>query len=179
MTSSPLVKPPDLSQYAEITLHRYDEQTQKVIETVKFAGAILGSATSEHNSHRGHPGAEFAPKHVKCSACRWLEVTIYRRRVEMTYAVIVEPDPNAPATYTYDYVIHTVGMSDVPGEVDFIRIHQTASAFEVVELLTVRRTNPRTGVTTAFVPPQHARALAQAATLDDDLREAYVNRAVA
>lgn len=158
-------------RYGPVTLERYDEQTGDVIERVRFEGRIIGSATSEKDTHIGHPRADWAPKTVKCSACRWLEVTIYRRRSHA-------PADGRPRP-TFDYVIYTVGNSNVPGEVDFIRLHQTASAFEVVELLTVRRTNRHTQRAEAFLPPQHAQALAQAASVDEDIQEAYVNRAVA
>ena len=43
---------------------------------------------------------------------------------------------------------------------------------EVVEILTVK------GQTDPFIPAPSARALAQAADKDDDIQEAYVNRAV-
>ena len=163
--------------YGPVGLERYDEKTGEVVERVEFEGRIIGSATSEHDKHYGHPGTAYAPKRIKCSACRWLEVTLYLRRT-----VTDQPSHDA-LRYRYDYVIYTLGASNVPHEIDFIRLHQTDSAFEVVELLTVRRTkrNAATGesFTDAFLPPQHARALAQAATIDEDIREAYVNRAVA
>jgi hypothetical protein len=152
-----------------VTLQRHDERTGDVVETIEFQGAILGSASSEHETHRGHPKTTWAPRRVKCSACRWLEVTIFLSR---------SGDPKTDDELTYGYVVQTVGMSNVPGEVNFERLWTTSSAFEVVELLTVRRGQPN-GTTETFIPPQHARALAQAATLDEDIREAYVNRAVA
>lgn len=125
----------------------------------EFDGAVLGAASSESKLHRGHDPRTYAPRGVKCSACRWLEVTVFATRT--------------------GYVVHTVGVSEVPGEDDYDKVTATDSAFEVVELLTVRRPggNGRPGET--FVPPQYARALAQAASLDDGVREAYVNRAVA
>jgi hypothetical protein len=157
-------------RYGPVTLERFDEQTNDVIERVRFEGRIIGSASSEKDTHIGHPSTAYAPKHVKCSACRWLEVTIYSRR----HRASIKED-----VFTFDYVIYTVGNSDVPNEVDFIRLYQTTSAFEVIELLTVRRFNRHTSKSDAFIPPQHAQALAQAASVDDDIREAYVNRAVA
>ena len=186
-----------VGSYGAVGLERFDEKTGALAESVRFEGRILGSASSEHANHRNHDGLNWAPKRVKCSACRWLEVTIYRRRTkvggncalchgqgyERFDGVNVRcpdcTDPKGQFVYDYDYVIHTVGVSEVPGEIDFVRIHQTSSAFEVVELLTVRRPNLTTGQTDAYMPPQHAMALAQAAILDEDLQEAYVNRAVA
>lgn len=155
-----MVSPPTQThQFTEITLHRRDERTNEIVETVTFRGVPIGDASSERGEHRGHPTTQWAPKKVKCSACRWLEVTIFLRAEG-------------------GYVIHAVGISDVPDEVDYVRLWQTDSAFEAVELLTVRRPKPG-GETIMFMPLPHARALAQASTVDDDIREAYVNRAVA
>lgn len=161
--------PPTTLNLIPVKLEVRDEgDARNVVKTLEFHGAIIGSATSERDDHRGHPGTEYAPRNVKCSACRWLEVTIYLRR---------NGDPSTNDAPTYDYVIHTLGASDVPGEIDFVRLWETSSAFEVVELLTVRR-NRAPGNTETFIPVQHARALAQAASIDDEIREAYVNRAV-
>lgn len=168
-----------VGSYGPVTLKRYDEQTGDVSETVRFEGRIIGSASSEKDTHIGHPRTDWAPKHVKCSACRWLEATIYKRRIVDPVMKIDGLAKSDNLRCRYDYVIYTVGVSNVPGEIDFIRLHQTSSAFEVVELLTVRRYNRITGKTDAFLPPQHAQALAQAASIDEDVSEAYVNRAVA
>jgi hypothetical protein len=162
---------PHTLQLEPVSLDRFDERTGEVIETVEFHGHVLGNASSQQAGHRGHAGG-WAPKRVKCSACRWLEVTIYLRLRRSDNPVSDDDEP------TYDYVVYTVGASNVPSEIDFIRLWQTTSAFEVVELLTVRR-GQTDGSTETFIPPQHARALAQAASVDDDIREAYVNRAVA
>ena len=120
----------------------------------EFSGVRLGYATSQAQSHT-HEGA-FVPSRVrslKCSACRWQETTIYRTRDDKLVAF-------------------TVGRSIVPDEVDRARIHITGSAFELIELLTVR------SGAEPFLPLPSALALAQAAADDDDIREAYVNRAV-
>lgn len=134
--------------------------------TVKtFAGRLLGTATSQQTGHRDHPGLEFAPKGVRCAACRWLTVDIYREYKSRDSEGFYGP--------AIGYVVHTTGPSDVPGEYDYERFNRVASGFEVVEALTVRKPSE------TFLPPQHARALAQAAGLDDGIAEAYVNRAVA
>jgi hypothetical protein len=70
------------------------------------------------------------------------------------------------------YVVYTQGMSQIEGETTFVRIVQTSSAFEIIELLTVYH-NGKT-----YLPRQSARAIAQAAQWDDNVRDAYVNRAV-
>jgi hypothetical protein len=84
---------------------------------------------------------------------RWFEVSIY------------QPDAGG-------YLVHTLGKSRVPGERTFIRLVETTSAFEIVELLTVHH-NDKT-----YIPRQSARALAQAAMWDEDIRDAYINRVV-
>lgn len=48
----------------------------------------------------------------------------------------------------------------------------TPSAYELVEILTVKNAPE------PYIPLPSARALAQAASKDDDVREAYIDRAV-
>lgn len=125
-----------------------------------FTGKVIGASTSEAQ-HHNHEGPFLLPsitrdgtgRRLKCSACRWLETTIY-------------------VTDTDKYVVHTIGRTIVPGEQDYPRVTFTESAYEVVELLTVR------GHDEPFIPRPSARALAQAADRDDDMHDAYVNRAV-
>lgn len=150
-----------LGALGHFTIDRLHPETEQTIGTLRFEGWIIGAATSRQRVHRSHGDERFAPRKVKCSACRWNEVTIYVRQ---------HPEDNN----RFDYVVVTVGASEVPGEVDLQTITETSSAFEVLEALTVR---PRSGA--PFLPGQYASALAQAASRDDDLREAYLNRAVA
>jgi hypothetical protein len=74
------------------------------------------------------------------------------------------------------YLVLTYGRSRVPGETDKRRAAWTNSGFEVVEFL-VQRDRGRSRA--PFLPAASARVLAQAAEWDDDIREAFVNRAVA
>lgn len=124
-----------------------------------FTGRVIGAGTSEAADHN-HATDYLEPavynageRRRKCSACRWLETTIYE-------------------TDTGGFVVHTIGRSIVPGENDRHRVTSTDSAFEVVEVLTIK------GINEPFLPDPSARALAQAAHLNEDVREAYVNRAV-
>lgn len=136
---------------------------QMKIEGVEyeFAGVMLAEASSQADTHRDHPDSDTAPKGVKCSACRWLEVEIYRKY----------PDQGKfDDTRDYIYVVVTRGPSIVPDERDYEKISFTESEYEVAELLTVRKTR---GTQSTFMPPQHARALAQAAAHDAKLREVY------
>lgn len=149
-------------------------------ETFDFLGKPLGVGSSQQDDHRHDVARDrYAPRGVRCSACRWFEVAIYRRYV--TEGIDLKTDPKRPKIYQLDspepgdYVVHTIGASIVPGETRLSRITPTDSPFEVIELLTVR---PRDGDQQPWIPAQSARALAHAAEFDDGLREAYVNRAV-
>ena len=126
-----------------------------------FTGRVIGAGTSESRDHN-HDTDYLVPanttdtsgvRRIKCSACRWQETTIY-------------------VTDDGQFVVHTIGRSVVPGESDRHRVTFTSSAYEIVEVLTVK------GNKEPFLPDPSARALAQAAAVDDDVQEAYVNRAV-
>jgi hypothetical protein len=127
---------------------------------VEIVGKLIGSATSYMPTHnhivpRDRPPA--APVN-KCSHCRWFEIQIF-----------VCEDKS--------YVVWTLGRSSLPGERTHHRVVMTPSAWEVVEILTVRKNTG--GQSSAFLPMPSARALSQASAFDVDIREAYVNRAVA
>lgn len=117
-----------------------------------FEGALIGASSSRGDEH-SH-AADYALRGSRCSACRWFSVDIY-----------VRPDGS--------YVVHTVGDTVVPGERRFSRVSETTSGYEVVELLTVRKPGNE-----PFITAQSARALAQASSVDDGVRDAYVDRAV-
>jgi hypothetical protein len=125
-------------------------------------GERIGWASSERQTHSPH-AEEFAAKGEKCSACRWFEVAIYL------------PDK------TEDYILHTIGRTRVPSENDWGRVRETVSAYELIELLTVRP-RPRAGFEDVegrkFLPEASARVLAQAAEFDEGIKEAYVARKV-
>lgn len=125
--------------------------------TWNFKGSMLGVATSEGDYHNHDtdyvlPGKDANGRKNKCSACRWHEVAIY-------------------LTSEDDFVLHTIGKTIVPGEIDYARLARTSSAFELLELVIVRANPP-------YLPRTSAQALAQAADKDDRIREAYINRAV-
>lgn len=133
--------------------YRSIELTGRDGDVLRVRAAPVGVGTSRRDAHN-HTD-EYAARGVRCSACRWFEVAIY-------------------VTETGSYVVHTVGQSVVPGEQRLSRVTTTDSPFAVVEALTVRRPNAE-----PYLTPQSQRALAEAAELDEGLREAYVNRAVA
>lgn len=107
----------------------------------------------------------YAPPGDRCSACRWFEVRIFE--------VDSYKNDNGAWVSGDKYLVLTCGLSDVPGEVAKRRAHWTNSPFAVLEALTQRRGS------TAFLPATSARVLAEAAAVDADIADAYVNRAVA
>lgn len=120
--------------------------------TVK--GRLLGFASSQRDQH-SHDD-EFVAKGGRCSACRWFEVRI----------IALTDDDDG-------WLVHTTGKTTLPDEREYCRAIFTESAFEVIEALTVRKTG------TPSLPGPSARAVSQAAQHDEDIRDAYVNRAVA
>lgn len=77
-----------------------------------------------------------------------------------------------------EYIVHTVGRSNLPGERDLGRVEHVTSPYEVIELLTVRRVaarhrDPDQPPPRPYVPRASLRALAQAAEFDDGLYDAY------
>ena len=122
--------------------------------TIKItAAALLGSDTSRRAEHNHNE--DYQRRGARCSACRWFSVYLY-------------------VTRDGEYVVHTVGDTVVPSEKRLSRVTRTGSPFAVIEALTVRRPNEE-----PYLTPQSQRALAEAAELDEGIREAYINRAVA
>lgn len=175
--SQPRVKDPftpaDLKVNASVDALKQFKLVGREGDEFAFTGIRLGHETSYQDQHTHHP-RRAAAKREKCSACRWFEVSIYRRyategidfETEPPTIFQIDPEPG-------DYVVHTVGASNVPNEQRLSRIAVTESAFEIVELLTVRKIDEQ-----PFITVQSSRALAQAAARDEDVRDAYINRAV-
>lgn len=121
---------------------------------------VAPQATKHRLTDRGGQPYEFVGEHLGHGSSaadgktRWFEVNVYVRK-----------DNDA-------YVVETLGRSSIPGETTYVRIIETTSAFEIIELLTVNHNGK------IYLPRQSARALAQAAQWDDDIRDAYINRAV-
>lgn len=143
-------------------------------DELTFTGQRLALETSRRDQHTHHPTRIGHPGDRKCHACRWLEVTIYRR-----FNVTDTDDLAKLFTDTKfhevdtDYVLHTIGGTTVPGERQLVRVATTPSAHELLELLTVRK-NPQD----PFIAAQSLRALARAARFDPEVENAYVNRAI-
>ena len=84
---------------------------------------------------------------------RWFEVDIYE-------------------TVDGRFAVYTRGCSNVAGEKPLRRLIFTPSAFEVLSLLVVHRNGK------SYLPRASDRALSLAASYNDDIRDAYINRAV-
>jgi hypothetical protein len=123
------------------------------------SGRLLGHSSSRRDRH-SHPGPDVTPAGWKCSACRWIEIRIFR-------------------TDDDSYLVHTEGHTVVPGESIRITVSRTDSPYTVIELLTLRGRRTGGHVGSAFLPQPSALALAEAAHYDTELRDAYLDRAVA
>jgi hypothetical protein len=160
-----------------------DVEREVEIEYYKTAGRFIGFSSSWTDNHWGHR-ERYVPKGSRCNACRWFELRIFR---ELGDDALNDP-PHHPSEWTalYDaarrsdqlgqYVVYKAGMSIVPGEIPYCRFDLITSPYEVVEALTTRKhtdTGPQ-----AFITKPSALALASAARFDDELADAYVNRAV-
>lgn len=120
---------------------------------LQFEGVLLGSASSRRNNHSPHEG-DCALPGVRCSACRWFEVRIFR-------------------TIEQEYVVEMTGQTVVYGEKTRHRAELTRSPHWVVEVLTQRDNDRR------FIPLVSKRALSEAAANDVALEDAYLRRTVA
>jgi hypothetical protein len=122
--------------------------------TLELEGRFLGMGSSRTQRHWPHAGA-FATKEERCGWCRWYEARIFR-------------------VQRNEYVLHHAGCSIVPDEITLCRYEKAYSPQEVIERYVVRKAVDKS----AFLPRPAARALAQAAAFDEDLQDAYENRAV-
>lgn len=129
---------------------------------------FIGVATTQLSRHANHDDSDHAPPGVKCPACRWSELRLFR--------------VNGTAAGTQRYILHHTGGSRVPGEVFLFRYDEAFSAREVVELLTVRPHPDQLDAAgrqrTPFITRPGARLLAMAAGHDDAIRDAYDRRRV-
>jgi hypothetical protein len=159
---------------------------------VRVRGQLLAFGTSERDEH-SHP-TEFAARSERCSACRWFEVNIALVEAEIASddcTCDMHEINGIPAHRPMcgleppsgRYLVVTAGRTVVPEEMNFRRAEFTDSPYEVVELLRVESARDRVAreaagrsesEATRTLPPISARALAQAAAYDADLRAAYL-----
>lgn len=159
-TNSGFSTPVDVVADDELTakLSRLDPTCSLV-----FHGALIGMITTRRPTHICEFPAGYAPTSLRCAGCRWFETRVFRLC-----------DADSRALDGTRYVLHYVGRSIVPGEVDLPRHELVISGHEVVEAYTVRKYNER-----PFITKPGARVLAQAANYDPDIEDAYINRATA
>lgn len=131
--------------------------------TLVFRGTLIGMSTNRRSTHTGHAATPHAPTTVRCTGCRWFETRVYR--LDTT---------DSEALAGMRYVLHFVGRSLVPGERDLPRHEVVRGGHEVVESYTMRKPGEQ-----PFITKPGARVLAQAATYDAAIEDAYVNRATA
>lgn len=155
-----------------------EEEFQYHVTYARF----LGLGTSFAETHSGHRDREFVDRGTRCNACRWFETRVFRELVLTLGGQDVESlatddlrDALADARLG-DYVLHSVGMSIVDGEVPYCKVDVTTSPFSVVELMTTRRVTDQGPQ--AFIAKPAAYALSEASGRDRDLADAYINRAV-
>ena len=142
----------------------------------EFTAKLIGFSSSEKQNHN-HPVSDAHHREhvsggrqvgksaamIRCGACRWQETRIF---------LLDEKDH---VYHGGKFAVHTLGVSILPGERVRARLEFVNTGFEVVELLTVRKGEHAA----PYIPGASARALAMAAAHDRDLKDAYVNRAVA
>jgi hypothetical protein len=136
---------------------------------ITVTGWIIGLATTERVRHVDHTGV-YAAKGERCFACRWSETYVYRVLSLSAEDVATLEWPRADLPR---YIVVSVGGTSVPGETTYRRVAATSSGFEVVELLTMRKSGQD-----PYMPAVSSRTLSQAADRDETIREAFVNRAV-
>jgi hypothetical protein len=116
---------------------------------------FLGVSTSRQAVH-SHPG-DYVTDTRKCHRCRWFEPRLFRE-----------------TSGVRRYLIYTIGCSDVPGEIDLIRLRWARDGYEAVSLL--KTPHPVTGVRSIVGVTQ--RVLEQAAVYEKDLVDALMSEGI-
>jgi len=151
---------PDTSDVPRVwrlaTLTEDDEDVRDGVLTI--TAQFIGFGTSKKPRHRFHDGRAYAQTTESCGLCRWFETRIFK----------IDTD---------DYVLHHVGVSTVPGEVNFPRHERVYSPTAVLESYVVRP-RPNDSNQQPYLPRPSAQALALAVDFDPELAERYDRRAV-
>ncbi len=99
-----------------------------------FTGRELGYASSHREEHT-HGAAPYAARGIPCKACRWIDLHIYRvEGINGVYNpdMAVAPDDGLEKPEG-EYLVYTVGRSEVPGEIQMIRLFWTDKGSTVVK----------------------------------------------
>lgn len=118
-----------------------------------IVGRFLGSGSSRKPRHMGHPEGTYATR-PGCQACRWLELLIFQE----------VPQEDRPRRY----LVVKLGVTVVPGEKQRYTTTWAFSPDEVVVAVSTRAP----GAQMSMSRPARI-ALARAAGLDPEIREAY------
>jgi hypothetical protein len=144
---------------------------------VTVRGVVLGEGSSRSELH--NHATSVADPGQKCKACRWSEVKIIRL-VETERDISLRTHPSRTGSVAESvrlrtegpllgaYIIHTVGMSVVPGEVMKTRLVRTTEPTAVLNALVVHKYESGNLVDT-FVTRPAQDALDDAADADPDL----------
>jgi hypothetical protein len=158
-----------------VTRHELLERDSDEIFTV--TGRLIGYGSSETTQH-SHEGDYVAGKQ-RCSACRWFEVRIIE--VESVITEFTSSDEHLDPFITAPparYLVHTVGRTEIPSERQYVRVEWCDGGPTIINALTVRKRRPDGSPDVFIAGPSH-KALSLAAQHDDDIRDAYADRAVA
>jgi hypothetical protein len=170
-TSSATGPGADTSADADVVISQVYTLLDRDETPLVIRGELLGFTSSRRDEHT-HAGPHVTGGD-RCAACRWLEVRIFAVDAERVPREDGGDDVTSwsEVDARAEYLVLTYGMTTVPGEIVRRRAAWTDSEFEVVTFLTQRRDGQ------SFIPLTSERALAQAASFDDRIRDAFVNRA--
>lgn len=148
--------PPDLQKVGETREWALPLDNMINGEAARFTGRFLGLGSSHRDTHINHGDGDHAPPRTSCSGCRWLESRIFRREDGW-------------------YLLYTIGESIVPGEEPRYRGEWMRSPYEIIDSLTTFR-DDSSGQRVSQLSYAARRVLAQAAYLDEPMRDAYEGR---
>lgn len=120
----------------------------------EIRGVFLGSGSSRRDRHLGHDTGTWAYPPERCSACRWMELLIFREEAE-------------DGTASGRYLVVKCGVSDVPGETDRVSFSWALSPDEVIVALYTRQHDKR------ILTRPACTALARCSPHDESLRDAF------
>lgn len=182
MSDHPLL--PDIDQagdvqtwYLPVKGSSTDPLDTSDVDVYRTYARFLGMGSSRTSVHQNHPRTRYVRRGDRCNACRWFEIRIFRELELPPGVESIERVLDPAQVRLGNYIMHSSGMSIVDGEVPLMRYEATASPFQVIESMTTRRVTTESGPQVYLAKPA-ARALAEASGYDQQLADAYINRAV-